>query len=254
MAEYRIDDLARMSGSTVRNIRVYQDRGLLPPPTRRGRTAIYTDAHLSRLRLVVNMLGRGYAFAQIAEMLAAWESGRSLADVLGLEEAMGTPWSPEPPAPITVRELRRMFGDQLTPGTTRRAMELGLLRRQGGGLVVPGPQLLAAGHELVKLGVPLAEVIELAGVLQREVDHVAGLVVGLVRRYVLDPQGPDWLPSGDEVGQYADVLRRLPSVVISALTAAVARSTERVIPDVLGDRLEALLRSQAGVPTRGNPL
>ncbi|SMD15236.1 MerR family transcriptional regulator [Kibdelosporangium aridum] len=243
MAEYRIDDLARVSGTTVRNIRVYQDRGLLPPPIRRGRTAIYTDAHLSRLRLVTNMLGRGYAFAQIAEMLAAWESGRSLADVLGLEEAMGAPWSSELPAPITIRELRRMFGNQLTPANTRKALELGLLQRQGVGFVAPSPQLLEAGYELVKLGVPLDEVIELAGVLQREVDHVAGLMVGLVRRYVLDPKGEDWLPSGDEVPYYADVLRRLPPVVISALTAAVARSTARVIPDMLGDRLEALIKS-----------
>ncbi|ONI77716.1 MerR family transcriptional regulator [Actinosynnema sp. ALI-1.44] len=243
MAEYRIDDLARVSGATARNIRVYQDRGLLPPPIRRGRTAIYTDAHLSRLRLVINMLGRGYAFAQIAEMIAAWESGRSLADVLGLEEAMGVRWSSELPVPITVRELRRMFGTQLTPGNTRKALQLGLLRRQGAGLVVPSPQLLEAGYELVKLGVPLDEVIDLAGVLQQEVDHVAGLMVSLVRRYVLDPKGEDWLPSGDEVGHYADVLRRLPTVVMSALTAAVARSTERVIPDMVGDRLEALLRS-----------
>ncbi|ALG06556.1 MerR family transcriptional regulator [Kibdelosporangium phytohabitans] len=243
MAEYRIDDLARVSGTTVRNIRVYQDRGLLPPPIRRGRTAIYTDAHLSRLRLVTNMLGRGYAFAQIAEMLAAWESGRSLADVLGLEEAMGVPWSSELPVPITVRELRRMFGTQLTPGNTRKALQLGLLRRQGAGLVVPSPQLLEAGYELVRLGVPLDEVIDLAGVLQQEVDHVAALMISLVRRYVLDPKGDDWLPRGDEVGHYADVLRRLPTVVISAVTAAVARSTERVIPDMVGDRLEALLRS-----------
>jgi DNA-binding transcriptional MerR regulator len=246
VAEYRIDDLARVSGTTVRNIRVYQDRGLLPAPIRRGRTAIYTDAHLSRLRLVTNMLGRGYAFAQIGEMLAAWESGRSLADVLGLEEAMGVPWSTDVPTAITVRELRRMFGKQLTLANTRKALELDLLRRQGTGFVVPSPQLLAAGYELVKLGVPLDEVIELAGVLQREVDHVAALLVGLVRQYVLDPKGADWLPSGVEVPYYADVLRRLPPVVISALTAAVARSTARVIPDMVGDRLEALLKRTSG--------
>lgn len=242
MAEYRIDELARVSGVSVRNIRVYQDRGLLPPPIRSGRAAIYTDAHLSRLRLVTNMLGRGYAFAQIAEMLAAWESGRSLADVLGLEEAMGAPWSAELPSPVSIRELRQMFGGQLTPATTRKALDLGLLRRQGLGFVVPSPRLLEAGQELVRLGVPLSEVLDLAAELQREVDHVASLLVGLVRRYVLDPKGSDWLPSGDEVTYYAEVLRRLPPVVTSALTAAAARSTARVIPEMMGDRLEALLK------------
>ena len=43
MAEYRIDDLAREAGTTVRNVRVYQDRGLLPPPRREGRAGIYSD-------------------------------------------------------------------------------------------------------------------------------------------------------------------------------------------------------------------
>src|SRR5436305_1643105 len=46
-AEYRIDELAREAGTTVRNVRAYQDRGLLPPPRRSGRVGLYTDAHLS---------------------------------------------------------------------------------------------------------------------------------------------------------------------------------------------------------------
>ena len=32
MGEYRIDELARLAGTTVRNVRVYQDRGLLSCP------------------------------------------------------------------------------------------------------------------------------------------------------------------------------------------------------------------------------
>ena len=34
--EYTIDELARAAESTTRNIRAYQDRGLLPPPTKAG--------------------------------------------------------------------------------------------------------------------------------------------------------------------------------------------------------------------------
>ncbi len=44
MAEYRVDDLAQAAGMTVRNVRAYQERGLLPPPLRRGRTSWYDDA------------------------------------------------------------------------------------------------------------------------------------------------------------------------------------------------------------------
>ena len=35
--EYRIEELARLAGTTTRNIRVYRDRGLLHPPLRVGR-------------------------------------------------------------------------------------------------------------------------------------------------------------------------------------------------------------------------
>ena len=35
-AEYTIDELAREAGATVRNIRAYQERGILPPPRRQG--------------------------------------------------------------------------------------------------------------------------------------------------------------------------------------------------------------------------
>src|SRR5437763_13305219 len=104
-----IDELARAAGTTVRNVRVYQDRELLPPPTRRGRAAIYSDAHLNRLRVIINMLERGYALAQIKEMLSAWESGRSLADVIGLEAALGASWADETPTKISVSDLRAMF-------------------------------------------------------------------------------------------------------------------------------------------------
>ncbi|MBF6482319.1 MerR family transcriptional regulator, partial [Nocardia cyriacigeorgica] len=46
MGEYRIDELARAAGTTSRNVRLYQEKGLLPAPVRRaGRANIYGDAH-----------------------------------------------------------------------------------------------------------------------------------------------------------------------------------------------------------------
>ncbi|MGX7825304.1 MerR family transcriptional regulator [Actinokineospora sp. 24-640] len=246
MAEYRIDDLARAAGTSVRNVRVYQDRELLPPPARRGRTAIYGDAHLSRLRLILAMLDRGYAFAQIKEMLDAWQAGHSLADVLGLEEATGAAWSHEQPAVVRMTDLVRMFGSQVTPATVRRSLELGVLERRGAHFVAPSPQLLEAGRELVALGVPLAEALTLAAELQAETDRITGLLVGLVRKYVLDPKGPEWLPSGEELPQFADVVSRLHPLVMSALSASVDRSARRVIPQIMGDRLVAMVEKARG--------
>ena len=41
LAEYRLEELARVSGVSVRNIRAYRERGLLDPPRRDGRAALY---------------------------------------------------------------------------------------------------------------------------------------------------------------------------------------------------------------------
>ncbi|GAB2676718.1 MerR family transcriptional regulator [Saccharopolyspora gloriosae] len=241
VAEYRIDDLARAAGTTVRNVRVYQDRELLPAPRREGRLAIYSDAHLVRLRMIINMLERGYAFAQIKEMLSAWEAGRSLAEVLGLEEVMGESWAEQSPRVFSLSQLREMFRGQLNQRNIRRALELNLLERWGARFVAPSPQLLDAGSELVHLGVPLEDVLDLAEQLQSDVDHVSATLVSLVRTHVLgDPSTAVWDES--EVARYSDAVQRLRPLAMSALNAAAARSAERVIPEILGDKLIGLLQ------------
>src|SRR3954467_12126134 len=68
---------------TVRNVRVYQDRGLLPPPRRQGRIGLYSDEHLARLRLIGRLLDRGYTFATIGELFDTWSRGHDPAAALG---------------------------------------------------------------------------------------------------------------------------------------------------------------------------
>src|SRR5215212_9779594 len=47
-----IDELARRTRLTVRNIRAYQSRGLVPPPELRGRTGYYSEDHVARIELI----------------------------------------------------------------------------------------------------------------------------------------------------------------------------------------------------------
>ena len=43
------------------------------------------------------MLDRGYNIAHVREMLSAWEEGKNLGDVLGLETAIVGTWTTEKP-------------------------------------------------------------------------------------------------------------------------------------------------------------
>jgi len=86
------DRRARPRAATkVSTIRLYQQRGLLPPPAIEGRIGYYDDDHLARLRLVADLQQRGFSLAAIRELADTWESGRDLGALLGVERALGAP-------------------------------------------------------------------------------------------------------------------------------------------------------------------
>jgi len=93
LAEHRLDDLARISGVSARNIRAYRERGLLDPPRRVGRSAYYDDYHLSQLKTINQLLRRGFNSAHIAEFFASMRRGADLADILGIQQAILGPRS-----------------------------------------------------------------------------------------------------------------------------------------------------------------
>lgn len=241
MVEYRIDDLARAAGTTVRNVRVYQDRDLLPPPRKEGRTAIYSDAHLTRLKLIISMLERGYAFAQIREMIGAWESGRSLGELLGLEEeVVSRSWMHDAPRAVPADELKANFGEQMTANVTKRVLELGLIERRGRGFVAPLPELYDAATELVALGIPLEEVVGIAESMQAKVDHLGAELAGLVADHVL----PRAHTVGEATPFYGEVIERLRPLVFKALNSAAIRSADHYIPSIIGARMAELMSSE----------
>jgi DNA-binding transcriptional MerR regulator len=241
MAEYRIDELARLAGATVRNIRVYQDRGLLPPPRRDGRVGIYTDAHLARLRLIGQLLKRGYTFATIGELLSVWERGGDVAEILDLESAVGLPWSDEIPAYVTADRLTEMFGAEATAGNISRSVELGLLEPDGMRYRVPSPRLLNAGAELVAAGMPLSAVLDLAGRLRAQVDAAARDLAGTVTRYVLAGRLQDGLLQGQDIAEVAEITRRIRPLAQTAVDAMLAQAMAQHVPEALGNHFARVL-------------
>jgi DNA-binding transcriptional MerR regulator len=241
MAEYRIDELARLAGATVRNIRVYQDRGLLPPPRRAGRVGIYTDAHLARLRLIGQLLKRGYTFANISELLSVWERGGDIAEILDLESAVGLPWSDEIPAYVTAARLTELFGGEATPATITRAVDLGLLEPDGARYRAPSPRLLNAGAELVAAGMPLPAVLDLAERLRTHVDAAARDLAGTVTRHVLATRLQDGRLQGQDIADVAAITRRLRPLAQTAVDVLLAQAMSRHVPEALGDQFARVL-------------
>ena len=125
-SDMTVDELARRAGTTTRNVRAHQTRGLLPPPRMVGRVGYYDEGHLARLNYIDRLQERGFSLAAIQELLRGWEEGRSLTEVLGFEEALTAPWSDEQPEHITRDRLLELFPEIADDeGLLERAVEVG---------------------------------------------------------------------------------------------------------------------------------
>src|SRR5699024_3279675 len=103
-AEFTIDELARRAEMTVRNVRAYASRGLIPAPRLEGRTGYYGRAHLQRLRLVRALLDRGYTLAAVEEAVTATPASAA-GHTLNLLDILAEPGDAEEPEIMTAEEL-----------------------------------------------------------------------------------------------------------------------------------------------------
>src|SRR5579875_2508980 len=233
--EYRIDDLARLAGTTTRNIRVYRDRGLLHPPLRVGRIALFNDTHLTRLRLITSMLDRGYTIAHVREMLGAWEEGKNLGDVLGLESAIVGTWTTEKPAAMPLADAQRLIDD---PRAFDRLVRLQLIRVDGTTATVTRPKLIDAFIEIRGYGLSLDTLIDLHEQIVPLVDQISQLLVRVGAQHVADRIKPgEALPADTEIAELITMLVRFRTQAVASVTATLASSIESTIESLVSSIL-----------------
>ncbi|MGW5214029.1 MerR family transcriptional regulator [Streptomyces sp. NPDC004051] len=173
-----MEELARRAGITVRTLRFYRERKLIPPPRREGRIAWYDDRHLARLRTITALLERGHTLNGIAELAEAFDHGRDVGELLGVD----TP-TEETPVRLTPEELADHFTGEVTPENLAAAMDLGYLGTDGEEIVHISRRLLDVSAALVREGVPLAEVLRAGREVRAHAEAVADLFAELILRH-----------------------------------------------------------------------
>ncbi|MFH8585886.1 MerR family transcriptional regulator [Streptomyces celluloflavus] len=250
-AEYRIEDLAHHSGTTVRTIRGYQDRGLLPRPERRGRANVYGAAHLARLGQIAGLLDRGYTLASIKELLEAWDAGRDLGGVLGLVAEIDGPWTDEEASRISRADLDAAFGGISDDAAVAEAVELGVLERVPGRdheFRVPSPQELAVAAELHSAGVPLPAISRHLREVRGQVEHIASRFLDFTAEHVFH-SFLDHPPSEADAVEAAGLVRRLRPLAQQTVDAELARAMRTLATRFLRHHLTEALPAGARVTT-----
>ena len=83
MHDTTIGDAARISGVKVTTIRFYEERGLLPAPTRsNGNRRLYAKSDIARLQFIRHARDLGFALSSVETLLGlADQPGRDCAEV-----------------------------------------------------------------------------------------------------------------------------------------------------------------------------
>ena len=233
-SEMTIDELARAVGIVVSTVRLYQNRGLLPPPSKRGRTGYYGPTHLRRLRLIGRLQERGFSLAGIKELLDGLDKGKTLPAVLGLGEGPST-WTAEQPRTMPLPELAGFLPQvEFTPELIMRIMDLGLaeLSEETGQVTIPSPSFLHIGSQLAALGVPPQVILDEYEVLRDETTKIAGRFTDVFRRHMWEPFVETGMPA-ERVTQLVGALEALgplaEAVVVMSLRHALQELAERFI-------------------------
>ncbi|HEX7277563.1 MAG TPA: MerR family transcriptional regulator [Acidimicrobiales bacterium] len=224
-----IDELARRAGTTTRNVRAHQTRGLLPPPRMVGRVGHYDSHHLVRLAYIDRLQARGFSLAAIRDLLQGWDEGRTLTEVLGFEDALTAPWSDEEPEPFTRDQLTELFPEIVTdPDLLDRAVAAGILAPDGDGYVAPSPRLIKVGADLASWGVPLPVAIDEAAQLRGDLTTIARRMVKMFENHVWEPFVAAGFPA-DRLPDVTAALQQVRPVTASAVLAVLARAMEEAV-------------------------
>lgn len=257
--ELTVDELAAAVGMTVRNVRAYAGRGLLPAPRLVGRTGFYQPEHVARLTLVREMLAQGFTLAAVERTLATAPADAS-PSMLALQRALLTPYLAEEPEELTLDELEAQAGVSLSEAELGELAQLGVLEPMGDMLVPTAssgaagrarrrvralePSLLRAGLQVVRLGVPIPDVVR----VQREVTRAASEVAAVYVRTFRDTVWRTFVSRGMreedwEVVQSA--VERVQPVAAQALLAAFRRAMAQAVEEALGAEVAALVAARA---------
>jgi DNA-binding transcriptional MerR regulator len=233
-----IEQLARETGMTVRNIRAHQARGLLPPPEVRRRTGYYNEEHVARLRLIQELQTDGFNLRGIKRLLE--ETRAPAGPLLGLKQAASRPFETEAAEIVTRDELARRFGEDPDGKLVDKAVRLGLLEPLGDDrFEAPSPALLGAAERVVARGVPVHVVLAVFSQLEEQMTAASRSFVRLFMERVWKPFDAAGRPP-EEFPEVLESIEELRPIASEAVLSVFKRAMSREVEAAVGKELARL--------------
>ncbi|MFG2090576.1 MULTISPECIES: MerR family transcriptional regulator [unclassified Spirillospora] len=232
--ELTVDELASRAGVTVRTVRFYAGRGLLPPPKLRGRTGLYGADHLARLELVRELQSLGLTLASIEKHLQRIPLDAPAED-LALQRALLSPWAPERPEDLGRHDLDRRAGRHLDDDVLKRLEALGVVELVSEDIVrVLSPALLGISAELAALPMPLDTLVASHEAVDRHTTALAAELQRVFQDTVVRPYREGGR-APHERERLMEMTGKLKPLMIQSLVTSFQRAVDKAIRQSVPD-------------------
>jgi DNA-binding transcriptional MerR regulator len=210
-----LEELTERVGMSVRNVRFYTSKGLVPPPIRRGRSGYYSSDHLARLELVRELQAHGFTLAAIEKYVARIPADAT-PETIALHRTLLAPWMPELPETLSRRELVRRAGRTLSDEDLDTLHALGIVYPTKAGKYEVAIAHLSVGVALLDLGLPLEAALAAQDIFAAHGRAVADELTELFRTKVW----PAYKEGGTSPEQLREIVERFKPVSVAALVTA----------------------------------
>ena len=231
---YRVEQLATACEVSVDTVRYYQARGLLPQPDKEGRVAWYRAEHIERIHRIRALQKQGLTLAAIRRVV---DGELGLADA-GLAAA------------VAAERVDAVDGELLSldafasasgvPASLIQAVEREGIRIgtdvDGRTKYTPGDiEVVRTALRLLEFGLPLGDLLSLAGDADRAMRGLADKAVELFDEHVRKPIRDTAADADGASDRMVEAFREL----LPAVTLLVSHHFRRVLLEVAEDHIEA---------------
>ena len=217
-----LDELTERVGVSVRNVRFYTSRGLLPSPIRIGRSGYYSDDHVVRLELVQELQNHGFTRSAIERFMAKIPENAS-PETIALHRTLVAPLS-EPAELVTRSELEIRAGRPLTDDDVDILEQFGAVTPNADGTYLVSGTLLTIALQLVQVGWPIHAAQLTGEVFRTHGRQIAEELTDIFRTHVW----PAMQASGAGHDEQREILQRLKPMTIAALVSAYEEAVDEM--------------------------
>jgi DNA-binding transcriptional MerR regulator len=232
MSTLTLEELTERVGMSVRNIRFYTSKGLVPPPIRQGRSGYYTVDHVVRLELMAELQAHGFTLSAIEKYLSRIPADAS-PETIALHRTLLAPWSSDSAEMMSRDELERRAGRTLSPEDVSALEEMAVIAPLPDDAYAVNSTYLAIGVGLLDLGFPIE-----AAKATREIYLAHGRAIAEELTEVFRTRvKPVLEETGASPEQMREVLEKIKPLSIASLVAAYEAAVDDMRREAIARRI-----------------